>query len=207
MRQFIISESFFKTLAEMPKLYSRLWFEWLSGYADDIFEPNFLEKLDLTFYSENDVREIHTFGVHLLRQGDFQIIDKSKGRKKVSKKIDPELQQVVNKVVEYLNSKAETSFSPNTQSTIDSVVGRVKEGYSISDFIVVIDNKVADWKGCDMEKYLRPLTLFSKEKFENYLNSKRSSKDGKESSAAKSKLEQFSDSLQRAKHAFIFGTE
>ena len=118
MRQFVIPESFFKTLAEMPKLYSRLWFEWLSGYADDIFEPNFLEKLDLTFYSENDVREIHTFGVQLLRQGDFSIIDKSKGRKKVSKKIDPELQQVVNKVVEYLNSKAETSFLPNTQSTI-----------------------------------------------------------------------------------------
>jgi uncharacterized phage protein (TIGR02220 family) len=143
MRQFIIPESFFKTLAEMPKLYSRLWFEWLSGYADDIFEPNFLEKLDLTFYSENDVREIHTFGVQLLRQGDFSIIDKSKGRKKVSKKIDPELQQVVNKVVEYLNSKAETSFLPHTQSTIELVVGRIKEGYTISDFVIVIDNKVS----------------------------------------------------------------
>lgn len=207
MRQFVIPESFFKTLAEMPKLYSRLWFEWLSGYADDIFEPNFLEKLDLTFYSENDVREIHTFGVQLLRQGDFSIIDKSKGRKKVSKKIDPELQQVVNKVVEYLNSKAETSFLPTTQSTVELVVGRIKEGYTISDFVIVIDNKVADWKGCDMEKYLRPLTLFSKEKFENYLNSKRSITDGKQSSAAKTKLEQFGDSLQRAKHAFIFGTE
>ena len=49
--------------------------------------------------------------------------------------------------------------------------------------------------------------LFSKEKFENYLNAKRSITDGKQTSAAKTKLEQFGDSIQRAKRAFIFGTE
>ncbi len=34
----------------------------------------------------------------------------------------------------------------------------------------MIDKKTTEWKGTEMEKYLRPETLFSPSKFENYLN-------------------------------------
>jgi hypothetical protein len=206
MRQFIIPESFFKTLAEKPKLYSRLWFEWLAGYADNVLEPTFLEKLDFNFYSEIEIREIYEVGVQLLGQGQFSIVNKGKHKSKVDRKLTDEDRQSVNKIVEYLNSKAETSYLPTTQSTIDNIMGRLKEGFSVSDFFIVIDNKVADWKGCDAEKYLRPLTLFSKEKFENYVNEKRTNNARPKTTAATDKLEQFGDSLQRAKQAFIFGS-
>ncbi|NCB45345.1 MAG: hypothetical protein EOM59_22360, partial [Clostridia bacterium] len=36
----------------------------------------------------------------------------------------------------------------------------------------VIDKKCAQWKGTDMDKYLRPSTLFNASKFEGYLNEK-----------------------------------
>ena len=40
----------------------------------------------------------------------------------------------------------------------------------MDDFKKVIDKKCAEWKGGDMEKYLRPETLFKRSKFESYLN-------------------------------------
>lgn len=39
----------------------------------------------------------------------------------------------------------------------------------MEDFKKVIDWKVSEWTGTDMEKYLRPETLFGT-KFEGYLN-------------------------------------
>jgi hypothetical protein len=50
------------------------------------------------------------------------------------------------------------------------IVARKREGYKLEEFKHVIDSKCRDWKGTDWQKYLRPLTLFSKTKFENYLN-------------------------------------
>jgi len=205
MRQFVIPENFFKVLAEKPKLYSRLWFEWLSGYADYIFEPDFLAKIETGIYSHEEIREIWMLGVQLLRQGDFTLIDKSKVRKKVFKKSDPEKQQMILQVVQYLNAVAETSYLPHTQATVDLIVARMSEGYKFEDFKTVIDNKVADWKGTDWEKFLRPITLFSAQKFENYLNGKKI--NGKSDSKGSENLKQFGDSLQRAKQAFIFGSE
>jgi hypothetical protein len=45
------------------------------------------------------------------------------------------------------------------------------EGYSVDDFITVIDKKCLDWLNTDYEQYLRPETLFGT-KFESYLNAK-----------------------------------
>ena len=41
----------------------------------------------------------------------------------------------------------------------------------VDDFKKVIDTKAAEWLGTDMEKFLRPQTLFGS-KFESYLNQK-----------------------------------
>ena len=48
----------------------------------------------------------------------------------------------------------------------------IPEGFTKEDFIKVIDNKVNEWLGTDMERYLRPETLFGI-KFEGYLNQKK----------------------------------
>ena len=74
-------------------------------------------------------------------------------------------------IVEYLNKKSGKNYKPNTNKTIGLIKARHNEGFSLLDFKSVIDKKCSDWIGTDMEKFLRPETLFGT-KFEGYLNEK-----------------------------------
>ncbi|ARF70382.1 hypothetical protein B7C51_19285 [Paenibacillus larvae subsp. pulvifaciens] len=74
-------------------------------------------------------------------------------------------------IVDYLNQKAGTKYRVNTKATQRHISARWKEGYKLDDFKTVIDKKVQEWKGTQMEQYLRPETLFGT-KFESYLNQK-----------------------------------
>ena len=170
MRHFVIPETFFKSIAEKGKLYSRLWFYWLSEFVDELFEPEFLEKMLKKHPSVSEIKEIYHFGVQLLQQ-DFKIIEKRGTKKNTSTVANKATINLATQILEYLNSKAETTFSSKTGTNLDLVIARIQEGYTLSDFKFVIDFKVKDWKGTDWNKYLRPITLFNKAKFENYLNS------------------------------------
>jgi len=79
--------------------------------------------------------------------------------------------QYIKTIVDYLNSKADTKYRASTESTARHIRARLNEGFTVDDFFSVIDKKVAEWKGSDMEKYLRPETLFGS-KFESYLNAR-----------------------------------
>lgn len=72
-------------------------------------------------------------------------------------------------IVDFLNSKAGTAYRPTSKATRSHITARIAEGYTVKDFCEVIAKKCDEWKGTDMEKYLRPETLFGS-KFENYLN-------------------------------------
>lgn len=74
-------------------------------------------------------------------------------------------------IVEYLNEKANKNFKPSTKKTQSLINARIREGFSLDDFKKVIDIKCSQWLGTEMEKYLRPETLFGT-KFEGYLNEK-----------------------------------
>jgi uncharacterized phage protein (TIGR02220 family) len=78
-------------------------------------------------------------------------------------------------IIDYLNEKAGTKFKV-IQSVRGQIDERFKEGFTLDDFKTVIDKKVADWKGTEYEKYLRPSTLFRPSKFDAYLNEKSSTK-------------------------------
>ncbi|GFZ33293.1 hypothetical protein CSC2_38190 [Clostridium zeae] len=67
---------------------------------------------------------------------------------------------------------------PTTNLTIKNIKARLKEGFTLEDFYKVIDNKLLDWKSTDMEKFLRPETLFGN-KFEGYLNENRTTRKEK----------------------------
>jgi uncharacterized phage protein (TIGR02220 family) len=77
----------------------------------------------------------------------------------------------VKEIILYLNKKAGTSFRETSQKTKDLIQARFNEDFTLENFFTVIDNKVTEWLGGDMQKYLRPETLFSN-KFEGYLNQK-----------------------------------
>lgn len=94
--------------------------------------------------------------------------DKDKDRDKELER-DKDKTKNINIIIGHLNDKAGTHYktkAPNTQRHINA---RLAEGFTVEDFITVIDKKCAEWKGTNMEKYLRPETLFGS-KFESYLN-------------------------------------
>lgn len=71
-------------------------------------------------------------------------------------------------IVEYLNEKTGKNFRATAEKTQKHINARLREGYTVDDFKKVIENKVSEWKGTNMEQYLRPETLFGT-KFESYL--------------------------------------
>jgi uncharacterized phage protein (TIGR02220 family) len=73
-------------------------------------------------------------------------------------------------IVTYLNSAADKNYKESTKKTKELIKARWNEGFTLDDFKKVIDIKTSEWKSNrDMNKFLRPETLFSP-KFEGYLN-------------------------------------
>lgn len=70
-----------------------------------------------------------------------------------------------------MNKFAKTNYRHTSQVTKDKIKARWNDGFRLNDFETVIKNKCSEWMGTDMEKYLRPKTLFGNN-FESYLNQK-----------------------------------
>jgi uncharacterized phage protein (TIGR02220 family) len=92
-------------------------------------------------------------------------VNTTKEYKEVKKKED------IYSVISYLNDKTHSSFRATSEKTKRLIQARFNEGFTVEDCKKVIDNKTAEWFGTDMQKYLRPETLFGT-KFESYLNQK-----------------------------------
>lgn len=98
-----------------------------------------------------------------------------------------ETEKPVDVVISFLNLLTGSEFRTSTKATTESVNARLKEKFSVEDILLVIEHKVTQW-GADrkMKEYLRPITLFGKEKFEGYLQAARSwSASGKPNSILK----------------------
>ena len=72
-------------------------------------------------------------------------------------------------IVEHLNIRTGSSYKHTTKKTKELIKARYNEGFTLDNFKEVIDKKCVEWMNSDMEKYLRPETLFGT-KFEGYLN-------------------------------------
>ena len=85
------------------------------------------------------------------------------------------LNNIYSSVIDYLNEKTERTgkekYSSTSTKTQKLIKARLREKYELEDFKTVIDKKCKEWIGTDMEKYLRPETLFGN-KFESYLKQK-----------------------------------
>ena len=128
-----------------------------------------------------------------LNEGSKETLHNNKYNNKVDNKVDNIVDnnivenaekydmKVITEIVDYLNEKAHTNYRSNSKTTMRHINARLKEGYTLSDFKLVIVYRCATWLGTDMEQYLRPETLFGS-KFENYLNArapKRRGSDGR----------------------------
>lgn len=107
-----------------------------------------------------------------------KVKDPIQGKFKDNNTINNTINNTVNKeyipyseIIDYLNKKADKKYKPSSDATKNKIKARWNEGFRLEDFKKVIDNKVAEWENSDMEKFLRPETLFGT-KFESYLNQK-----------------------------------
>ena len=84
----------------------------------------------------------------------------------------------IKKIVEFLNSTLSTNYSWKTKQTQKLIRGRLREGYTIEDFKLVIEDRKRRWQNDEkMRQYLRPSTLFRPSNFENYLQYAKSKKE------------------------------
>ena len=117
-------------------------------------------------------------GFAILQNCQMEMTKLSNGNDKIVKPIPNNKQQILNTniyikdieyIVGFLNEKADVHYKPTTKETQQKIIKLLKQGFDKRDFEQVITTMVTEWKGTDMEKYLRPETLFGN-KFESYLN-------------------------------------
>jgi uncharacterized phage protein (TIGR02220 family) len=102
---------------------------------------------------------------------DVNEIIKGTKESKVNRK-EEERKEKRNIIVQHLNQTCSKNYKPSTETTIKFITARLNDGFTVEDFIKVIDTKSSQWKGDSKDdKYLRPETLFGT-KFESYLNEK-----------------------------------
>lgn len=71
-------------------------------------------------------------------------------------------------LLDFLNEKSGKAFQP-TSVNLDFIAARLREGYSAKQCRQVIVRKCRDWLADEkMREYLRPATLFNREKFNQY---------------------------------------
>lgn len=88
----------------------------------------------------------------------------------VEKRSSDQLKGQVHEVIAYLNSQTSKHFKANSKDTVKLISARLRDNYTVDDFKKVIDIKTPQWAGTDMDKFLRPSTLFAPKHFESYLN-------------------------------------
>ena len=97
--------------------------------------------------------------------------------------IDDKKLSVYQEIVDYLNELTNSSFKATNKNTQKLINARLKEGYTVDDLKLVCKDKTDEWlykigvpswqKNENMERYLRPSTLFKVSKFEEYLEKAR----------------------------------
>jgi uncharacterized phage protein (TIGR02220 family) len=94
------------------------------------------------------------------------VVEKKLRQPQVKPKTNDEL---IEKIIGFLNECTGKSFKTNSKVAISNINARLKEGYTLDDFVKVISVKATKWQNTKFEDYLTPNTLFGN-KFESYLN-------------------------------------
>ena len=138
-----------------------------------------LQQMLQAFIAQNalDDKEIEELTQAFSSHGGRPFVQEKATRKTRSSKpiYENKLAKQIDEVLTYLNEKTGKHFSLKTQANRNLISGRLNAGYTVEDCKMVIDGQAHCWLGnLEMEKYLRPMTLFRPLNFESYLNEARS---------------------------------
>lgn len=143
------------------------------------------EKSQLLLDENNAYKLVDTSCIHSVSKMDTQDrleLELGKSKDSIGKDsieiISPDKQDNIpyREIVDYLNLRIGSNYKHSTDKTRTQIKARFNEGFTIEDFKTVIDKKCSEWINTDMEKYLRPETLFGT-KFESYLNQREIKKE------------------------------
>lgn len=198
----IVPIEFFKAIGEKPPAIRIIWVKWLAEYTHELLDPNFIQNFHNEMYVSGKslnletIKEAYDFGMPFFKDG-FTLKDNKKDKKAYPKSVI----DLCQKVIDYLNSKSNSTYTLS-KANMECLNGRIKEGYSITDFYSVIDKKCKQWLGTEQEKYLRPITLFQAKKFENYLNEPETYLNNGKSANKRNNLDKLQSASERAKQFF-----
>lgn len=199
MKSIKIPLEFFKAIGEKPHAFRIYWIKWLADYTDHLFKNDFIELFTNDMKGKNlnleTIKEAYDFGIGFF-EGGFDFISENKRSKN---SISAENMALIESVILYLNEKSISTYTMS-KANIDCIHSRIKEGFTISDFKSVIENKTKQWLGTEQQKYLRPITLFQAKKFENYLNEPQIQINGKQKST--SSIDKLTNAVNKAKGYF-----
>jgi len=184
-------------LASQPREFRSFWLDILSEYSSgrkEIYYDVLLARYRIStpsFYrwikTGIKLLELEEHGIfisHKINKIVFENIQTIKTQRVVKQRIKKEKVEknqpkkphvvlgnndMIIEIIEYLNAKANKSYSFKSKQAIKYINQRLNDGYTFDDFKKVIDVKSAKWLNTSMQDYLRPETLFGN-KFETYLN-------------------------------------
>lgn len=137
-------------------------------------EPNVNDNANV-----NDLKDINSrTGTTTCAESDNESVQaETKGEphpeqaKKSKKAKETKADTEATEIIEYLNAKTGSSYRATTEANIKPIRARLNDKYTVEDCKRVIDSKVGQWlNNPEMNKFLRPETLFRPSKFEGYLN-------------------------------------
>lgn len=85
-----------------------------------------------------------------------------------SKRKEKEFSRDSNDILDYLNQVSGSNYRM-IKTNLKLIESLLQQGYTKEDFFTVINKKTEEWRGTEMQQYLRPQTLFGS-KFDSYLN-------------------------------------
>ena len=104
--------------------------------------------------------EIWAKATDIEKQAIREIVDEIKPKNK-------ELREKAKKILAFLNFKAGRNYR-ECDTNLKFIVDRLRDGIEEDQLRQIIVKKSREWRGTDMELYLRPSTLFNRTKCEQY---------------------------------------
>lgn len=142
--------------------------------ADRIKETNYTEERSLLSVKTNksyDFKEEMSNVSQMTDKCPLSVVEISVDKCSVDNTLSSNKSTIVNDIIDHLNLITGKSYKSTTNKTKSLINARLKDGFTLDDFKSVIELKHTEWNKTDMQKYLRPETLFGT-KFESYLNQK-----------------------------------
>jgi uncharacterized phage protein (TIGR02220 family) len=202
--QEIAQETF--SLFGKRKIISALSFLVQKGFLEKRFNPKYKwdktlqYRLNIKLLNEKLASKVQNAPLDVSKMTYREVQKrKSRGSDEPSNTIDyfiddskrrEDLKPIYKEIVSFLNEKTGKHFRFESAVTQRLIRARISEGFTLEDFKYVIERKASQWLNTDMEKYLRPTTLFRPGNFEAYLNERETEEEWRK---------RISDQLKKAK--------